>query len=130
MQSPGLAGLRVLVVDDEPDSVEIVRLVLEHAGASVIQAGNGEQALAAFHEARPDLVLSDLSMPTMDGWEFLRIIREHNPAHHTLVVAMTAHAMAGDREKVMQAGFDGYLSKPLNLFTLEGYLLGLLNTGS
>ncbi len=109
----------VLVVDDEPDSVEIVKIVLRASGAAVAEAHTGEEALAAFQKDRPTVVLTDISMPDMDGWELLEAIRtRENGKNHIPVIALTAHAMAGDRERVMSAGFDGYLSKPLSMLSL------------
>lgn len=109
---------RILIVDDEPDSLEIVNMVLSAAGAAVYVASNGKDALRVFEEEHPNIILTDLSMPEIDGWEFLKAIRGRDNGTKLPVIALTAHAMAGDREKVAKAGFDGYLSKPLKMFTL------------
>jgi CheY-like chemotaxis protein len=118
MSLPDLSHWRVLVVDDEPDSIEIVRMVLSAADATVYTAANGIQAFEVFKREMPSLVLTDLSMPERDGWQLLQDIRSYENGHQTPVVALTAHAMAGDRERVADAGFDGYLSKPLHMITL------------
>lgn len=119
MDMPDLSGWRVLVVDDEPDSIEIVQLVLRAAGATVYQASNGIEALEVFQREGPSLVLTDLSMPERDGWQLLQDIRDgENGSRHTPVIALTAHAMAGDKDKVVAAGFDGYLTKPLHMMSL------------
>jgi CheY-like chemotaxis protein len=119
MKRVDTSGWCVLVVDDEPDSVEIVRIVLRASGANVLEAHTGEEALAAFQKESPTVVLTDLSMPDMDGWQLLEAVRRRENKHnHIPVIALTAHAMAGDRERVMGAGFDGYLSKPLSMLSL------------
>jgi len=109
---------RVLIVDDEPDSIEVVRLVLTSAGATVYEAHNGQAALEILYRERPTLVLADLSMPVMDGWEMLKAIQTSEDSYHPPVIALTANAMVSDRERVLAAGFDGYLSKPLRMYTL------------
>lgn len=108
---------RILVVDDEKDSVDIVNIVLSSVGAVVYQAGDGQEAFNICQEARPDVVLADISMPVMDGWELLRAIRGADGGHDVTVIALTAHAMSGDKERIIDAGFDGYMSKPLTMFT-------------
>lgn len=126
MALPDVADWRVLVIDDEADSVEVVGLVLTAAGATVWEAANGQEGLAVFKQERPTLVLTDLSMPDMDGWELLKAIRDNEDGRRVPVIALTAHAMTGDRERVLEAGFDGYLSKPLKMFTLVEALLECL----
>lgn len=118
MANPEFYGRRILVVDDEPDSIEVVKLVLSAAGAIVTEAADGRSGLEKFLFSQPGLVLTDLSMPEMDGWELLAAIRKHENGRKTPVIALTAHAMDGDKERVMGAGFDGYMDKPLTLFTL------------
>lgn len=112
---PGVAKWRVLVVDDEPDSLELVRLVLNLYGATVFVAENGVEGFKAFQKEKPTIILTDLSMPERDGWQLLTEIRTASNGTHIPVIALTAHAMTGDKEKVMEAGFDGYLSKPLHM---------------
>ena len=119
MTKQDISDWRVLIVDDEFDSIEVLMMVLTASGAQVVYASNGVEGLALFKAERPTLILTDLSMPEMDGWQMLNEIRRIDNNHHkTPVIALTAHAMAGDQELVMKQGFDGYLSKPLKLFTL------------
>lgn len=107
----------VLVVDDEPDNLAVVEKVLTFHGARVLTAQDGRAGLDVLQRTRPTFILLDLSMATMDGWEMCKRIRE-NPVYSTLpVIALTAHAMDGDKERVMSAGFDGYMSKPYRLMT-------------
>jgi CheY-like chemotaxis protein len=101
----------VLVVDDNEHNREYARQVLASCWR-VRTAADGEAALAAVAVASPDLVLLDLSMPRMDGWEVLRRLRQADATRAIPVVGCTAHAMAGDRERVLAAGFDSYLAKP------------------
>ncbi|MEL6525599.1 MAG: response regulator [Chloroflexota bacterium] len=108
-----LASHTVLAVDDEADSLMVCRVLLEMYGATVITANNGTQALALAKEHQPDLIVSDLSMPKMDGWQLLKYLREYDDLKDIPVIALTAHAMAGDRDKALKAGFDNYLTKPL-----------------
>lgn len=117
MNTPDLSSLRILVVDDEPDTLEVVRLVLSSVGAEVYEANNGQEAFDLFQQQDFDVVLTDLSMPQVDGWQLLESIRSHPDGQHIPVIALTAHAMVGDRERVLEAGFTGYMKKPLKMFT-------------
>jgi CheY-like chemotaxis protein len=116
----------VLVLDDEPDSLEVATRVLKFYGASVHTASNGREGLEMVQSLRPRFVISDLSMPVMDGWEFLYNLRKDADMDNIPVIALTAHAMAGDRERGIQAGFHNYLTKPLTPATFMGDLLRLL----
>jgi two-component system cell cycle response regulator DivK len=102
---------RVLVADDNDHNREYARQALED-GWEVELAEDGQAALDAVHRRRPDLVLLDLSMPGLNGWEVARALKR-DPATATIpLVACTAHAMSGDRERAIASGFDGYLAKP------------------
>lgn len=105
----------VLLVEDVEDNRELARLLLETAGYEVLEAHNGREAVTLAMAHRPDLVLMDLSLPEVDGWEALRHLRADPDTADIPVVALTAHAMAGDRERVAAAGFDGYMAKPLDV---------------
>lgn len=109
---------RVLVVDDEPDSVEVVKMVLIAAGAEVFEASNGKDAFELVKKIAPTLILTDISMPEVDGWQFIKYLRAYGVSENIPIIALTAHAMVGDEEQVLAAGFDGYMSKPLNMFNL------------
>jgi CheY-like chemotaxis protein len=110
-----------LIVDDEPDNVGVARKVLNYGGAKVYVARNGVEGLALLEDVRPTFVLLDLSMPEMDGWEMFRIMKADNTLASIPVIALTAHAMAGDKEKVIATGFNGYIAKPfrINSFVAE-----------
>ena len=107
-----LAGMRVLVVDDERDALEIMRRLLAEQGCEVTTAGTAEEALARLAERPFDVLLSDIGMPGVDGYELLRLIRAR-PGPHPRAIAVTAFARAEDRERALAAGFDGHLEKPL-----------------
>jgi CheY-like chemotaxis protein len=117
----------VAVIEDNPDNRLLVRVLLEDR-FTVVEYENGKDALIGFETQPPDLVLLDISLPGMDGSEVLRAIRLHADLAGVPVIALTAHAMAGDREKYLGLGFDDYLAKPITdetaLFVAIGRLLG------
>ena len=103
----------VLIAEDNPVNRELLRELLETRGYSVVEACNGEEALRVIDESRPDILLLDLDMPVLDGFATVRRIRE-NPSLASLpVVAVTAYAMQGDRDKCLRAGMNAYVSKPI-----------------
>jgi len=121
-----LKGFHVLVVEDNPTNQEIACAILATAGIGTEVAANGREAVAAVEARAFDAVLMDIQMPAMNGYEATRMIRQ-NPAHNSLpIVAMTAHAMRGDEEKCIDAGMDGYISKPINQDRLFELLWRLL----
>jgi two-component system cell cycle response regulator DivK len=107
-----LNGWRVLAVDDEPDNLKLIADVLEFKGAVVAQSQNGQQGLDMLDTFKPTLVLLDLAMPGVDGWEMHRQLRRRTELNHVPIIALTALAMPQDAERVMAAGFDGYITKP------------------
>src|ERR1700689_613771 len=116
----------ILVAEDNPVNCELLRELLEARGYSVIEAPDGQEALCMIEQSHPDIVLLDIGMPVLNGYAVIRKIRE-NPSLATLpVLAITAYAMRGDRESVMNAGFDGYLSKPINARDLSKEIERLL----
>jgi two-component system cell cycle response regulator DivK len=113
---------RILVVEDNPLNLKLVRDVLQFAGYDVIEAQSGEEGLRVAQEDPPDLVLMDLQLPGIDGTETLRRLREGNLGRDVPVVAVTAFAMAEDRERASLAGFDGYVEKPISVRELPGQI--------
>ncbi len=116
----------ILVADDEPINQNLARKVLQAHGYSCIIAGDGQQALDLAREHRPALVIMDLSMPVLDGWEATRRLRADPELQQIPVLALTAHAMVGDREKAMGAGCNAYLTKPFHPSHLIGHITALL----
>ncbi len=108
----------VLVVDDEPDNVDVVAETLEFFGLQVRTASNGLEGLEVLKEFTPDLILLDLSMPQMDGWEMRRHVKSNPATANIPIVALSAHAMAGDKDRALEVGFDGYLTKPIKIAAL------------
>jgi two-component system, cell cycle response regulator DivK len=116
----------VLLVDDEPDNLGVAQQILQHFGAKVYTASNGEEALSLLKTISPTFIVADLSMPKMDGWELLTHIRSNPLIASIPVIALTAHAMRGDREKALSAGFDQYITKPFRLHSFLQELEGCL----
>lgn len=103
---------KIAVVEDNPDNRMLVRALLEDI-YDIQEFDNGPDALAGMRSSRPDAVLLDISLPLMDGTQILKEIRKDARLRGLPVVALTAHAMSGDRERYLAAGFDEYLSKPI-----------------
>lgn len=108
----------VLIVDDEPDNLGVAQKVLSYGGADVHIARNGLEGLAVLAKIKPTFILLDLSMPEMDGWQMFEKARSIDTLADVPIIALTAHAMAGDKNRVMEAGFDGYIPKPFRINTL------------
>lgn len=105
----------ILVVDDNQDSRELVRKILKREGYQIIEAVDGEDAIAKAIAYRPDLILMDISIPKIDGYEATKRLKSRPDFKDTPIIAFTAHAMRGDQERALQAGCDGYISKPINV---------------
>jgi len=118
---------RILVVEDNPLNLKLARDVLTFANYDVIEAQSGEDALRVAQETPPDLVLMDLQLPGIDGTETLRRLRESALGPEVPVVAVTALAMAEDKERAARAGFDGYIEKPISSRALPGQIEAFLN---
>jgi two-component system cell cycle response regulator DivK len=112
------AGAQVLVVEDNEKNMKLFRDVLLAAGYRTLEATTGEEAVAVAAEHSPDLVLMDIQLPDIDGIEALGRLRADGRTASLPVLALTAQAMEGDRERFLAAGFDGYLSKPVNVVDL------------
>ena len=110
-----MAEITVLVVDDDPNAIDIVRTFLEAKGYRVATAKDGSEALAQLEEVRPDLVLLDVMMPGMDGWEVARVIKNHPSFGTTRVVMLTARSDFADKHEGLRAGADDYIVKPIQL---------------
>jgi CheY-like chemotaxis protein len=121
-----LQGTRILVVEDEPDSMEVAIILLEMYGAVVYAAGNGREGLEQARKYHPTFIISDLSMPEMSGWEMVHQLKDDRSTTEIPVIALTAHAMTGDRERALAAGFHNYLSKPLRPETFVQELVKLV----
>jgi len=120
---------KILVVEDNPKNLKLVRDVLVYSGFEVVEATSGEDGVRLAEETSPDLILMDLQLPGIDGAEALRQIRsgDHNP--DVPVVAVTAFAMADDRDRAFASGFDGYVEKPISARALPGQVRNFLEPG-
>jgi CheY-like chemotaxis protein len=131
-ESTRLCGLRVMVVEDDPDSRELVTTVLERSGAVVIALASVAEALAAFAESVPDVLVSDIGMPMEDGYALISEIRSRaaDAGGRTPALALTAYAAGEDRDKALAAGFQAYLAKPAEPEELVTVLSGLVGRRS
>lgn len=121
-----LDGWDIVVIDDEEDSLEVAEIILLEYGANVHTASHGKQGLKLIQVVKPHFVISDMSMPVMDGWGLISAIKDDVTLSKIPVIALTAHAMTGDRERGIAAGFHNYLTKPLTVETFIQDLIKLL----
>jgi CheY-like chemotaxis protein len=119
--------LRVLLAEDNVVNQRVGQRLIEKLGHSVVVVGDGRQAIRALEEREFDVVFMDVQMPELDGIEAAAAIREkeRTSGKHQIIIAMTAHAMKGDRERCLAAGMDGYLSKPIRVDKLAAALAGV-----
>ncbi len=117
---------KILVVEDDPISRKLMSHTLASAGFECLLSPTAETGLAAAAKERPDLVLMDMSLPVMDGWEATRRLKSDDATRTIPVIALTAHAMESDREQAMQAGCDDFDTKPIELPRLLGKINALL----
>jgi two-component system cell cycle response regulator DivK len=105
--------ITIAVVEDNPSNMKLIVLILQRAGYAVLEACDADCGLAIIRERQPDLVLMDMHIPGTDGMEATRVLKQDTATRHIPVVALTARAMEGDRETMLAAGCDGYVSKPI-----------------
>jgi len=117
----------ILIAEDNAVNRELLRELLEARGYAVSEACNGQEALQTLEATVPDILLLDIGMPVLDGYAVVRNIRKNPRLAKLPVLGVTAYAMQGDRESILKAGFDGYLSKPVNAQALHSELDRLLN---
>jgi two-component system cell cycle response regulator DivK len=115
-----MAGEQILVVEDNEKNMKLFRDVLQATGFRTLEAASGSEAVELATEHAPDLVLLDIQLPDLDGVEVLRRLRGNERTGAIPILAVTAQAMLGDRERFLAAGFDGYVSKPVNIVELIG----------
>jgi CheY-like chemotaxis protein len=109
---------KVLIIDDDTDNLGVACEFLEFLGATVHTARDGKEGLESLKDYEPTVILLDLSMPVMDGWQMIKKLKEEPKWTAIPVIALTAHAMQQDRERVIEAGFDGHITKPFLLSSL------------
>jgi CheY-like chemotaxis protein len=117
---------KILVADDTENGRELVRTVLENSGYQVSEAKDGIEALASARQIQPDLIILDLHMPKLDGFGVIEQLRREQGFANTPIVALTASAMMGDKERALALGFTGYITKPIRLSALRSEVARLL----
>ena len=122
------SSMVVLLVEDNERNLKLARDVLEYAGFTVLVATTGEDAVATARRSAPDVILMDLQLPGIDGHAALSLLRADSTTSDIPVVALTAFAMAKDRDRALAAGFDGYLEKPISVRALPSQVRGFLPT--
>jgi len=105
---------KILIVEDDPRSLKMIRMTLRPYGYSLLEATDGEEALKVARSDKPDLIIMDLRLPKVSGLEVTRQLRQMSDFNHIAIIAITAYAMKGDKEKAISAGCDAYLAKPIN----------------
>ena len=105
----------ILIVEDDAKNLTLLRDVLQVSGYSTIEATDGKQAIELARTKKPDLILMDIQMPEIDGLEATRILKMDTTTRNIPIIALTAFAMKGDKERVLEAGCDGYLIKPIDI---------------
>ena len=113
-----LSNWQTIIVDDESDNLELIKLILEFHNAQVRTAKSGFECLELLSQVIPSLLLVDIVMPEMSGYDLINIIRNNKDWQHIPAIAVTAHSMDGDAERMLEAGFDGYIPKPITAVTL------------
>ncbi|QDG51014.1 response regulator [Persicimonas caeni] len=117
----------ILLVEDNEMNRDMLARRLQRRGYEVVIAGDGQQALDLVHDSAPDLILMDLSLPVMDGWEATRRLKADDATASIPVIALTAHALQADREKALAAGCDDFATKPVEFKKLQGQMEALLD---
>jgi CheY-like chemotaxis protein len=126
---PELAGVRILIVDDEPDTCDMLRFIFNETGSIVETTGSAPDALQVFDRWKPDILIADIGMPDMDGYELIQLIRKERGSRIP-AIALTAQARIEDRIKALNAGYQMHVSKPVEpaeLMSIAASLVGLIN---
>ena len=105
---------KVLVIEDNEQNMYLVTFILEKSGYAVFQAWNGQKGIELASSVKPDIIILDIQLPVMDGYEVARRLKEKAELMDIPIVAVTSYAMMGDRERVLEAGCNGYIEKPIN----------------
>ena len=115
-----MAETLILIVEDNPKNLKLIRDILQFKGYATLEAETGEAGITLAREHRPALILMDIQLPQVDGCEAMRILKADSRTQHIPIVALTALAMSGDRESLLAEGFDGYISKPIDVKQFPG----------
>ncbi len=120
-------GKRILYIEDNPDNRLLVRRVLQVEGYTIFEAVDGHEGLAKAAELQPDLILMDINLPEIDGYEVTARLKQLPGMSRVPIIAVTANVMKGDREKTLAAGCDGYIQKPIDIDILPNQIERFLN---
>jgi len=121
--------MKILIVEDNEKNRTLVKDVLEYHGYEIIEARDGKEGIKMAKEHKPDLILMDIQMPVMDGITAGRILKNDPETKDIKIIALASFAMKGDKEKILKAGFDDYIAKPIDTRKLSGYIERLLGKG-
>ena len=125
-----MAKIHILLVEDNQDNMDMMKFLLERAGYAVSPVTNGLEAIEHARSEMPDVILMDLSLPEMDGWTAARALKDDPALQHIPLIAVMAHTLPGDRRKALDAGFDSYISKPINVRMFDGMVAKVLEEKS
>ncbi len=125
-----MGKVRILVIEDDEDNLELVRFLLDQAGYEVLSARDGRHGLELAEDQTPDLILLDMSIREIDGWKLAGMRKNAPKTKDIRIVALTGHTAPGDRKRAIDAGCDGYISKPLDIPAFVGQVSSFLKTGS
>ncbi len=117
---------KILIVEDNPRNMKLLEMTLRAKGYTLLEATDGGEALDTAIRERPDLIIIDIQLPKMNGLAVTKKLRETPEFRHTPIIALTAYAMKGDRERALNAGCDAYLPKPINTRELPGIIAAML----
>ena len=118
---------KILIVEDNPQNMRLTEMTLRSENYTLLKATDGEEALDIARRERPDLIIMDIQLPKMNGLEVTRKLREPPAFSHTIIIGLTAYAMKGDKERIIESGCDAYLSKPINTRELRGVITEMLS---
>jgi len=117
---------KILIVEDDPTHVRLIEMTLRAKNYTLLKASDGEEALEIALSEKPDLILMDIRLPKMTGFEVTKKLRENPAFSHTPIIALTAYAMRGDRERVIESGCDAYVTKPIDTRELPAVIAEML----
>ena len=117
---------KILVVEDNPQNMTVILMTLRRPGYTLLKAVDGEEALKVADREKPDLILIDIQLPKIDGLEVIRRLRQMPAFSHVPIIALTAYAMRGDKERIIGAGCDAYLAKPFSIHELRRVVVEML----
>ncbi|SHI38648.1 response regulator [Algibacter luteus] len=118
----------ILIIEDNKQNMYMLSYLLENNGYNVLKAYNGARGLKIAHEKHPEIILIDIQLPDMDGYEICIKLRHNGLPKNTTIIAVTSYAMGGDKEKAIEAGADGYIEKPINPETFVSQMEKIHNT--